>query len=109
MLRATQIEDTDNDRLFSDTSDDSSQEGAIQRPPVARVLDIPEEADDQDDESENWEWDINEDQAFLSLGLPDACIFTGRALAFDQAPLVQDAAQRSFNHLYLEEATQDYD
>ena len=104
MPSATQVEATDNDKLFSDTSDDSPQEETNQRPPAARVLAIPAEVNGNDDESEDWEWDINDDQAFLDIGLPDVCIFTGRAMALDQAPLVRDAAQRSFNHLYLEEA-----
>ena len=99
MPSATQVDSVDTAQLFSDTSDDNRTGEASQRPPVARVLDIP-----ADEEASNkHEWDINEDQAFLSLSSPDACIFTDQAMAFGQPPLVQDAAQRFFNHLYLEE------
>ena len=104
MKSATQVDDGASDKLFSDTSDESINERSSQRPPVARILDFPNDEVNDIDESEEWEWDITEEQAFLSLGLPDACILTGRALAFGQMPLVQDAAQRSFYHLYLEEA-----
>ena len=74
-------------QLFSDTSDDTRPDDNSQRLPVARVLDIPDdEIVNQDNELDEWEWDITEDQAFLSLGLPDACIFTGQAMAFGQPP-----------------------
>ena len=100
---ATQVDKIDTVQLFSDTSDDPHTEGASQRFPVARVLDILEEEVGHEGDLDQWERDINEDQAFLSLGLPDSCIFTGQAMAFGQPPLIQDAAKRSFNHLYLEE------
>ena len=104
MPSAAQMDHAAAGQSFSDTSDDTRPEEVSQRPPVARVLDIPDdEVVVPEDELDEWEWDINEDQAFLSHGLPDACVFTGQALAFGQPPLIQDAAQRSFNHLYLEE------
>ena len=76
---ATQVENVGNAQLFSDTSDDTRTDEASQRPPVARVLDIPGE--EAEDDSDAWEWESNEEQAFSSLGLPDACIFTGQAMA----------------------------
>ena len=87
--------------LFTDTSADEPKDTEDPKLPVARELHIPM-IDDHESEDE-WEWDINREQAFNALGLPDVCIFTGSCMDYGQNPLTPDAAQRAANHLNLEE------
>ena len=83
--------------LFSDTRDDTvdpPQEGV-------EVQQIPQMAESHS-ESE-WEWGQTREDAYISLGFPDVCIFTSFAMDYGQLPLTPDAAQRAANHFYLEE------
>ena len=91
-------------QLFSDTSDESKSE----------VETSPKEQEntsfnsDASDRSEN-QGDITDDVPDINLYPydlmlhPDIFVFTGRAMHFNERPMDADAAQRSFNHFYLEE------
>ena len=98
-------------QLFSDTSDESKpDEETSLKEREDRSSDIPPEdsADAESDGSETKEDvvdavpDINPYPYDLML-YPDIFVFTGWAMNFNERPLDADAAQRSFNHFYLEE------
>ena len=72
--------DDEDSSIKSDASDDSGYQGDI-------IADVP---------------DIDPYPYDLMLH-PDVFVFTGRAMNFNERPMDADAAQRSFNHFYLEE------
>ena len=98
-----------NDRkgqLFSDTSDESQGEDnhPILRT-AGRKLDMPPSDDDVTlGEAKSDSDDFIPEAGAYNLRLnPDVFVFTGRAMDFNAPHMDADAAQRSFNHLYLEE------